>query len=246
MKKLLAFVNILLLGVCSVILLTNPVANALDMPIEILTSDYHIWGDISGTLGPSGPASPPTFSQTYDETSGVPINQSISYAPFDETPPSLMASSTTDIMSVGSYTSASSRLGVMNDRSNAFAEATWTFKPLYSDLNLVISGVASQRAFWEGRVSLIDLTTDKEVLNIIYGSLYAGPGNRDITFDEIIAFDLNHMYSFKLFAGSDSADDSNYISLGAKYSVPEPSTMLLIGTGLVVLVGISRRKFRAR
>ena len=61
-------------------------------------------------------------------------------------------------------------------------------------------------------------------------------------------FFTDHIYELKMGVASQSNDDDPYIDLTACMnvaSVPEPSTILLLGTGIIGLAGWKRKKYRS-
>ena len=55
--------------------------------------------------------------------------------------------------------------------------------------------------------------------------------------------DLDGIYAIKLSNDGAGGIEVDHIQFGIA-SVPEPSTMLLLGSGLVALVGTTRKKFK--
>lgn len=113
----------------------------------------------------------------------------------------------------------------------ASASSSITFSPLVS--TMLVSAEWSG-LFWEGEANLIDLTSG----STLYSRLpQKQPGTEDI----IISFDPSHIYSMNAVT-SMNWNSSEYVSLRIQ-SIPEPSTLLLLGAGIVGIVGF-RRKFR--
>lgn len=243
MKKFLAYVKMFFLGFCSIILLTNIVSNASAMPIEVLSSDYHIWGIISGKIYPLYGVHE-LISESYDFYSSQPISH---YVTFEEEYPGtyFWATSSGEAFHTNVESSSHSYGEIFLGGPNAaYADSTWVFKTPSNQVNIDFDWSYSQQrslCYAFGEIWLEDLTAGTELFY-----LKAGPPG-GITLDGHYTLDLDldptHLYSLRTYSQATSGDDSIGYDINAAFSVPEPSTILLMGAGIVGLA-FARKKLK--
>jgi hypothetical protein len=229
------------------IVMTFQISNAEPLQVNVIDSYYHLWGnmhvDNAGDLN----------DIYYNESSDTPISKEVYmeyYWPSGYYYLGKIKSSTYDFglrLNAFSYGYA-----------NARAETEWTFKPINNVDQLKIRIQQEAIAPWYSwGVFLEDVTMSLSLSN------YCGGGNGGSSsykyFEGSIVSSLNyggeiaiyneftpdHLYRLYFWGSSTSVWDNPVFSIQAvyMYATPEPTTMLLLGLGLMGLVGI-RRKFK--
>jgi len=224
--------------------------------IDILSSQYHIWGNVAGTLATYTNDHELIMQEQiyilYDVTSTVPVSREVSFGEEIFGVDVVYAKSNADLFSVYAESESHESFGVWTENhefyasygNDAFAEATWLFKPLGASVQIVFDELYRLYWFEIGKVWLTDLTTGTEILYGqlescgIHGSLL-GSETCGHVFD--LKLDTTHKYSLKMYAEAESADDSPAVKMTASMSVLEPTTMLLLGFGLISLAGLKKR-----
>ena len=230
MKKM----NSIVLWIICVLVSSNSLL-AAPIPVDIISSNFHIEGYASGILYPQNT---PLYD-SYNQSSTNPISRNINFTP--PLPYGLYASSDTGYFSVGASAYA------FMDISYAEAEAEWVFKPVYDFNNLTINlhfdHASSMYLGIKGE--LIDLT-DNILLWNIDKPLWQSWELPWEPINSIIShyFESDHLYRL-YFMGASSAN-MDYGSINFRTNdiipAPEPSSLLLLGSGLVVLVGYGRTR----
>lgn len=236
----------LVLG-ASILLLVSAQANASLVGIDILSEEYRVWGSVRLEY-------PEVGNFSYDLASTNPIS-------FD--------TRQVDGLSLFPTVAEADYFRVLTDAGGAsggvaYAQSTYTFMSGMTQLSLNAFGegggwIASYSDS-ESIISLLDITTDHLLLSERFGEAPENTpcdGNPSeeppcflapftYSFDENYLFhvSLDHTYELSLFSLT-SGDDNRFgeTILQAQLSaVPVPAAIWLFGTGLIGLVGISKRR----
>lgn len=255
-----------LLLCCSVMFMVASQVNCYTGEINVLSSEYHVWGGISGELiqEPHGVVLS-DINRGYNETSSSPISRSLDLTDLGVHVNSHHASSTTDLFSLG--VSAVDGFGHHSPTtdpdtyvvaaSDASAEASWTFETSGNNLSVdfgIDLGYACRQDMW-----LTDLTDGTELfhgysspgapnfsVNLMGQDVFVDLGSQVFSFNILV--DPTHDYAITMYARA--YPGGNAISKGemivdVSCSVPEPATILLIGTMLFGIAGCRiRKKFK--
>jgi hypothetical protein len=140
----------------------------------------------------------------------------------------------------------------------ASAQTMFQFAPVVSAAQIIEMNIIGSGDHWywgQGNFRLLDLTTNEELWNVVWGG--------DIWFDESGGwtpsstakfdieryFDSTHTYQFtmavRVNTGGDPGNPMLNLALSGlqPMSIPEPATPLILGAALMGLAGL-RRKFR--
>jgi hypothetical protein len=234
MKKAFMFLALL------VILFSNSLAQA--ETFSLISSNFQISGSLRAqTFG---------FSDQYNNNSMTPIADEVSFA-------GAYAMSGASFYNVyinalngglgalveyygGEYP------GLLGDilQAEAFANATLDFRPNFNGEGPTINFTMYNREFLHSytSISLTDTTTSIELLSM--GPTYSWGYSIPFTYSQ---WDSGHEYRLIMTTGSvfldyfDEWGNAEVTTDIAFNNVPEPTTMLLIGVGLVGIAGIRRR-----
>ncbi|MGA2331551.1 MAG: PEP-CTERM sorting domain-containing protein [Syntrophales bacterium] len=229
---------------------------AAPIPVEVISSSFHAWGDYDVDYFIGVSPDPPYLlygnaSDSYNNAGTTPQSGNISfyYDPYDEA----YASSSAHLFTASASTDARDE----SSHANARAQVDATFRPLNNFNTLDFSWSNSGSRWYLVSGSLVDLTDNVVIWNVLAGMwILAGtpPGGvedfkAEYGFAAVVpinyAFESDHVYSMDLFAWSNANWDGTTVSFGFPdlVTAPEPTTMLLLGLGLVGLAGL-RRKFK--
>lgn len=260
MRKIMLFLFCVIFGVSSAAY-ANPIG------INILSSDYHVWGNLAATLcfydsHTNIFLKSELLYKTYDESATVPISRSVNVDSTD-----FYDYSGTDVFSVetkssghmfGTWTQGTVKVEIYpismlpdpytGEASVAYADAQWTFQTCGTTLQINIDWWDNY-AWSETMIWFSDITTGTELLYGLAqgiefrGTILGTPFELDDVFN--ISVDPSHIYSMRMYAKSSSCNDSPAIKMNATLiSVPEPSIIQLLFIGLLSILGISRNIFQ--
>ena len=245
---------LILVPLCLFLVVVNyQVSNAELIGVNVVSSYYHISGNYHDSNN--------GLYDSYDETSAVPISDNLLINYFNSStgePWYMYAESETFDFGVGVHTATWD-----GNNSGALAEAEWTFRPTIDFDKFTLSVLDYGEPWCEYGIYLQDLTTDLVIANYLkpyfypmaYGDYKYYPGSEELQWPFNLyeglnidhRFNSDHLYKLYLYAQSDANADMQDVVLKVvgMNQVPEPSTMLLLATGLLGLAGL-KRKFRKR
>jgi len=225
-----AAITIFLVSVCS------QTSTASPLQVKVIDSYYHASAHLESSQDWEGNN---VIIDNYDRSSSLPFREYWSIGAFT-------CSADIQNYEFGLSVTTESSGPSPTQRADAEAGAMWDFKPVYDADHLIIR---VPYILYFGMVSdfiyLKDLTTsavlfdryinDNDILvDILDGQAYV-PIMND--------FEANHLYRLSFTLTNDSSWDSYDNGLFAyMVAVPEPATILLLITGIIVLAGYGRKK----
>jgi hypothetical protein len=208
------------------------------VPVEVLSSDYSISGKISSMVHINGG---PLFPDDgYNESGSIPLSNSVHSPAWVGFWDNAGASSSAGFFDVEASFTAGQALAI------ADANAEWIFQPLSPMDHLTIY----DNIDWTsgGQAELVDLTDGTEIWskNWPHGLLPGSPGG---PLNFLIAYSFQTDDVYRLYFSVNVGGPSSYGASASIWTndmipaVPEPTTMLLLGLGLMGLAAV-RRKLR--
>jgi hypothetical protein len=216
-------------------------ASASPIGIDIVSSQYHVWGSIGAGVSTFDAnhqlVSSTTVVLPYDITSSNPIDYSNAYTQAFVTSASageffVSTSSSSTLNFIPTADGGEIDLKALFGQTNfANAQADWTFRPLGTTLDATANGPISG-LFANGSFLLTDLTTGLVLAQATHFAEFS------------LDVDPTHLYGLSLTSHSDSHSDAwNYTMSADIRAVPEPGTALLLGLGFVAVRRlVSRRR----
>ncbi len=137
------------------------------------------------------------------------------------------------------------------DWADVVASAGWFFIPKYDNVKVNVEGFAyastfASYSYAEFAFRLYDYTDDRFIANVDR-SIQAGPGPENTPAEDYFSrhylLAKDHTYGMELF-GTVVPSDFARAKVKAKFSVPEPAVMILIGTGLLGLAVCRKSRLR--
>jgi hypothetical protein len=231
--------------ICSMILLGPMASKAPAMPVELelLSGNYHIWGDIGAVvLDPDG-VTEETLFESYNLYSTQLISQDVSFVEDYPISADLMraGSSIEEFHSNVSAVAHGYPMGKLTTSgSNAYTDATWTFRPVTghtTNIEFIWSNSPGSRpGFGFSWIHINDLSDGTDLFHLLadysYISCPGCVGNYQLSLD----LDPTHIYSMELFSQANAHDDSAEWNTTAVFRVPEPSTSILLCAGIVLFL----------
>ncbi|OQB54620.1 MAG: PEP-CTERM motif protein [Deltaproteobacteria bacterium ADurb.Bin151] len=213
--------------------------NAMAYPVKLISNNSHVWGDYYIEYGVGVDDNwqfMPPLQDSYDSMGNASQSGSVSCS-------TLHAFSSANLFDISIDAYGHLWDFPFGDLVGAYpranAQTDTIFRPLYNfnTLNFKDAGWSDYGYNFSG--SLIDLTDNIVIWNASYQAIDPyGP----VAINH--AFQSDHLYSAHLYAtGTANWGDSLNLSFGFTdlKAVPEPSTMFLLGLGLMGLAGLRRK-----
>ena len=186
---------------------------ARSMSIDLLSSSVHTWG--------SDREHNPECNFSWDEydttvvSATMPSNNVVGYA---------IAKINESTAIIESFAYARS-IGARSSAEIVFQTIGASY------INIFIEGEDTGMA--DGRLRLTDMTTSEELL------YFTSIGRIAYNYQGLFTIDPSHIYRLETYAYGDA--DRGNVKATMSLGVPEPTTMLLLGLGLLGLAGVRRK-----
>ncbi len=207
------------------------------LPIEIISQEYHVWGDI--------------VQESYDITSSTPVSGGCQeYIAIDNgwiTESSSTLGSTADFIVLYS----TSRSEYPWTITQADAEAIYIFTPTTDILQIDFTGMGTGHAFENyGYFTLENLNTSVVLDSQRWAyepTPEGGFWEKGNALPDSVIYDVLLENQYRLTVGVNGAlNDWRHGSMHLEATIiPEPATLLLLGLGAVIALGLRRKNIRA-
>ena len=211
-----------------------PILQATPSAIEVFTEEYHVWGNLR--VYPDGPSGN-YIEDSYDTSDSTPISGYVEWIGSNQSYSTNWAHSSTELLGV----SANSYAFWVHPESQSigYAEGSWTFQPEWDLLRL---NIEMHQLYYISpiTVELVDVTSSTTLFsyngNVCTFPDYDWYCSNEESFVQDFLVDPTHEYSMYAKIMSGANDDGPWYGSISSTVIPEPTTLILIGLGAVVLI----------